>query len=98
MTICSRISLSMLFVAFFASSAGAEPSAKEWAKSRVSSGLLQALAKREGERSRFSRVVQPPQERRLRILADVASYDEQGRTFVPYEIDVRYGDEWLVNL
>lgn len=69
-------------------------SVKERAHRRVKEGLLNPLVSQDSERSRFSRVVQPPRERRLRILQATTKKDKEGREFVPYEIDVSYGDEW----
>lgn len=98
MTNFHKLSLSVFLLSLLPVSAGAEPSAKEWAKNRVHHALVKALDKQDAERSRFSRVIQPPRERRLRVLADVASHDDKGRAFVPYAIDVRYGDEWRTDI
>lgn len=94
MTKLRTFSLNLLLLALVPSLAGAEPSAKESAKNRVNSGLLKALSQQDAERSRFSRVIQPPRERRLRLLSNAALYDEKGRAFFPYATDVRYGEEW----
>ncbi|MEP7052181.1 MAG: hypothetical protein ABJB12_17585, partial [Pseudomonadota bacterium] len=47
--------------------------------------------------SRFSRSRPPPHERRVRISQATLSRDKQGREFVPFAIDVRYGDNWREN-
>lgn len=98
MTHLRTFSLSLLLLTFIPSHAGAEPTIQEWAKSRVNTGLVQALNQRDAERSRFSRVIQPPRERRLRLLTSVPSYDEKERAFASYAIDVRYGDEWRASV
>ncbi len=71
-----------------------EPSVKKWAERRVQDGLLTPLAKKESERSKFSRVRQVTRERRLVILQKELSRDEKGRAFVVFRADARFGDEW----
>ena len=70
----------------------AEPSLIEWARQRVESGLVKPLAQQEG--SHFSRSRPPPRERRVRVLDTTVTRDKAGRSFVPFAIDVRFGDEW----
>jgi hypothetical protein len=46
----------------------------------------------------FSRSRPPPRERRVRVLQTTATLDKNGRSFVPFAIDVRFGaDEWREN-
>lgn len=74
-----------------------EPSLAQWAAKRVDEGLVQPLAKQDGG-SRFSRVRQPPRERRVRVTQVTASTDKRGRAFVPFAIDLRFGgSEWREN-
>lgn len=95
MNLISKICISAAAFVLVTSNASAEgPSVKQWAQDRVQSGLVEPLKEREAERSGFSRVVQAPKERRLRILQTTVSKDKQGRAFVSYVVDVRYGDEW----
>jgi len=87
--------LIVLTFAFFPNVASADgPATKQWAEKRVNEGLVKPLAQHESERSRFSRAAMPPRERRLRILQTSVSRDKQGREFVRYEVDARFGDEW----
>jgi len=70
-----------------------EPSLVEWTRQRVESGLLQPLAERSG--SRFSRSRPPPRQRRVRVTQASPSRDKQGREFMPFSVDVRFGaGEW----
>jgi len=70
----------------------ADPPLVEWARQRVHSGLVKPLAERED--STFSRAKPPPRERRVRVLATTATRDQNGGSFVPFAVDVRYGDKW----
>jgi hypothetical protein len=72
-----------------------EPSLVERARHRVETGLVKPLAQQEG--SRFSRARPPPRERRVRITSATATADKDGRSFVPFAIDVRFGSEWREN-
>ena len=67
-----------------------------WAQRRVEEGLVQPLAQREGG-GRFSRKRPAPRERRVRLLQDKPSIDKQGRAFVGFAIDVRFGEGWREN-
>ena len=64
----------------------------EWAQHRVDTGIVQPLAARAG--SRFSRSRPPPHERRVRVTQATLSRDKQGRDFVPFAVDVRFGTDW----
>ncbi|MEI9951884.1 MAG: hypothetical protein WDO74_23600 [Pseudomonadota bacterium] len=66
-----------------------EPSLVEWTQQRVAAGILKPLAERAG--SRFSRSRPPPHERRVRVSQTTLSRDKQGREFVPFAVDVRFG-------
>ena len=57
--------------------------------SRVKRKLLRPLARRDARRSRFSRVVQPSTERRVRVLA--RGTDREGAAFVSFAIDEKRG-------
>ena len=69
-----------------------EQSIVEWTRARVQDGLVKPLSKL--ERSSFSRGRPEPHERRVRVLQMMPSRDKKDRAFVPYAIDVRYGNEW----
>lgn len=66
-----------------------EPSLVEWTQQRVEASILKPLAERTG--SRFSRSRPPPHERRIRVTQARLSRDPQGRDFVPFAVDVRFG-------
>ena len=76
----------------------AAPSAGQWAKECVQHRLLSPLAKQESKRPAFSRAAPPPDERRVKVTATTFSTDAKGREFIPYVVDVRYGDSWHSNL
>ena len=84
------------FVLTLASVASADESLATWAARRVDEGLVKPLAKREGG-SRFSRERPPPRERRVRVLESTLSHDKNGRSFVPFAVDVRFGSDWQQN-
>ena len=70
---------------------------RSWPGCNVGSkdGLVKPLAKLEG--SRFSRARPAPRERRVRVLQSTATLDKDGRPFVTFAIDVRFGSEWQNN-
>ena len=70
--------------------APATPEARS-AEQLVQTTLLQPLAKKDDQRSRFSRSLQPPSARRLRILDGEPSVDARGFAFVRFEVDARHG-------
>jgi hypothetical protein len=77
-------------LSFVPTLAGAdEPSIVDWAQQRVAAGLVKPLAERAG--SRFSRSRPPPRERRVRVTQANLSRDKQGRDFVSFSVDVRFG-------
>jgi hypothetical protein len=68
----------------------------DWAEKTVRDGLVKPLAQKEGRS--FSRERPPPQERRVRVLADGPTTDKSGNEFVPFAIDQRYpGGAWNEN-
>ena len=64
---------------------------------RVEKGLLEPLAQKEKERSRFSRSRMPPQERRVRVTQTAVTLDASGRAYMAFTVDVRRGTEWQEN-
>jgi hypothetical protein len=57
--------------------------------------LLAPLAKKDRQRSKFSRSEPPPDERRVRIPDPAPAKDARGEEFVAFTVDVRFGeDEW----
>jgi hypothetical protein len=75
--------------------AWADESIIEWVARRVTDEIVQPLAQREG--SRFSRVIQPARERRVRTNQATFSVDKRGREFMPFAVDVKHGDGWKEN-
>jgi hypothetical protein len=72
-----------------------EPTIANWTRRRVDEGLVKPLAKREGSSSHFSRGRPPPHERRVRVTQTSVSVDKEGREFVPFLVDIRFGSgEW----
>jgi len=84
------------FVLTLASVAAADDALVSWAEHRIDEGIVKPLAKREGG-SRFSRERPPPRERRVRVLESTLSRDKNGRSFVAFAIDVRFGSDWQQN-
>lgn len=73
-----------------------DPAPVEWAQQRVEAGIVQPLAARAG--SRFSRSRPPPHQRRVRITQTTLTRDKQGREFVSFAVDVRFGGgDWQQN-
>lgn len=64
---------------------------------RVAKGLVEPLAQKDKERSRFSRSRPPPQERRVRVTQAAATLDASGRAYMAFAVDVRRGPEWHEN-
>lgn len=60
----------------------------------MKTALLTPLAEHEAQRSRFSRARIPPRERRVRVTQATATLDKSGNAFVPFAVDVRWGDQW----
>lgn len=82
----------MLALSLAPSLALADESLVEWAQRRVDAGIVKPLAEKES--SRFARSRPPPRERRVRITQAALTRDKSGRSFVPFAIDVRFGDDW----
>lgn len=61
------------------------------AEALVQRVLLQPLAVRERDQSRFSRARLPAQERRVRVLDDKAEKDATGDGFFAFAVDARHG-------
>jgi hypothetical protein len=61
------------------------------AASAVQKRIVEPLADKENHQSRFSRVLMPPQVRRVRILDWVPTADAQGARFLTFAIDARFG-------
>jgi hypothetical protein len=90
----------MLAVLLFASTTFAEPTADtaaaptspdaKAALALVSHDLVQPLAAKEQNRSKFSRARMPAQARRIRILDEQPRQDTVGNAFVRFAIDARY--------
>ena len=72
-----------------------EPTIAERAQLRVEAGLVKPLAEKES--NRFSRARPSPRERRVRITSSTLSNDKSGRPFLPFAIDVRFGQDWREN-
>jgi hypothetical protein len=95
-----RLSLLALPISFFINTSFAEPPAANTppasaeatsAQTVVQQQLIQPLAAKERERSRFSRARLPATERRIHILDQQAKKDTAGRTFVRFAIDEHHG-------
>jgi hypothetical protein len=89
--------MSAFVLSFVPSLASADdPALVTWAQQRVEAGLVKPLAARPS--NRFSRVRPRPHQSRVRITQVTLSRDTQGREFVPFAIDVRFGsEEWRQN-
>jgi hypothetical protein len=74
---------------------GSSPAARsaevKTAEVLVSRELIQPLAAKEENRSRFSRASLPPQARRVRILDEQPRKDALGNAFVRFAVDARHG-------
>jgi zona occludens toxin (predicted ATPase) len=93
-----RLSLLVIAVLAFAHSAFAEPSADtpaapdaKAAAAVVQKALVQPLAAKEREQSKFSRASLPAQERRVRVLDEQPKTDAKGGVFYSFAIDARHG-------
>lgn len=79
----------------FALAAEPDPAAGEKAvRAQVEATVLEPLAEAEARRSRFSRARLPPRERRVRVTQATPATDAQGREFLSFAIDVRFGAGW----
>jgi hypothetical protein len=73
-----------------------EPNLGEWVQTRVQGGLVKPMV--DNENHRFSRARPPPRERRVRATDTTATIDKNGRSFVRFAVDVRFGSsDWKEN-
>jgi hypothetical protein len=79
------------------SSASADDPPAAVVQRRVEKGLVEPLAQKEKERSRFSRARMPPQARRVRVTQTAVTLDASGRSYMAFAVDVRRGTEWTEN-
>ncbi len=63
------------------------------AEALVQRVLVKPLAAKEAKRGRFSRAMQPPTARRVRVTDTVAQADAKGQAFLRFAVDARYGFE-----
>jgi hypothetical protein len=73
-----------------AAAEGASPEARS-AQALVGRDLIQPLAAKERNQPRFSRASLPAQARRVRILDQQPRKDADGRGFVRFAVDARFG-------
>ena len=66
-------------------------------KRQVDEGLIKPLAAKELDDGKFSRARMPPRERRVRVIDATATPDKDGREYVAFAVDVRFGKEWREN-
>ena len=71
--------------------ASAGSSTAPTAVSLVTQKLIQPLAAKDGQRSKFSRARLPPSERRVRMLDDKPQHDSEGNAFYTFAVDQRHG-------
>jgi hypothetical protein len=84
--------LSMLALLLFTRVALAESPAPEKAAGElVRHQLVEKLAAKERDQSRFSRARLPAQERRVRILDEKSGVDAGGKAFFAFAVDARHG-------
>lgn len=89
----SLLLLALSCSSLLASAAFADPPKDDAVVAVVKKAFLAPLAKREAERSRFSRAAMPPSEKRVRVLQ--TGVDARGKRFVAFAVDERYFDnEW----
>jgi hypothetical protein len=89
--------LCVLALLLVPSSASADDPPALTLQRRVEKGLLEPLAQKEKDRSRFSRGRMPPRERRVRVTQTAVSVDASGRAYMAFAVDVRRGTEWHEN-
>jgi hypothetical protein len=86
--------LSMLAILLFAPASFADSEAVKGgapAKVLVQRTLIEPLAAKENNQSKFSRARMPAQERRVRILDETPRQDARGGKFVRFAVDARHG-------
>jgi hypothetical protein len=82
------VAVSLVLVSSLAS-AGSNPTPTT--VSLVNDKLVQPLAAKDNERSKFSRARLPPSERRVRVLDEKPRQDGAGKAFFTFAIDTRHG-------
>lgn len=92
--LAALLSSSLLVASWSTSAVADSPSVATLAEARVREALLVPLAKKEESRSKFSRARLPPRERRTHVVAESWLRDGRGRGFVPFVVEVRYGEDW----
>jgi len=88
---------SVLAVSLVPSQAFSEESLVQWAQRRVDEGIIKRLAEKNARRSKFSRSMPVPVERRARVTQTATSVDKRGREFLTFAVDIRYGQQWREN-
>ena len=84
----------MLAVLLLSSVALAESSVPEGTKAAellVKTALVEPLAKKDDERSKFTRGPLPPTARRIRILDENPGHDANGAAFYTFAVDAKQG-------
>ena len=89
--------LCVLALLLVPSSASADDPPAAVLQRRVEKGLLEPLAQKEKEQSRFSRARMPPRARRVRVTQAAVTLDASGRAYMAFAVDVRRGSEWQEN-
>jgi hypothetical protein len=75
-----------------------EPSLSAVVQRKVENGLVKPLADYERNQSAFSRARPVPRVRRVRVTQAAPALDGQGRPFVTFAVDVKFGSaEWREN-
>lgn len=75
----------------FATPPASETASRRTARSLVERTLLEPLAAKERQRSRYSRVAQAPQVRRVRVLDTEPRKDRDGAAFMAFTVDAQHG-------
>jgi uncharacterized membrane protein len=79
-------------------SASSEAAPPSGVVDQIQAALVQPLTAQEAERSRFSRAVRPPSERRVRLAQQAPSVDAMGGQFYAFSIDQRWsGAGWTAD-
>ena len=81
----------LLATVAFATPPASEGDARKRAEALVERNLLQPLAAKEKERSRFSRVERPARVRRARVVDPEPRKDRAGATFMAFTVEAKHG-------